>query len=91
MRLMRFCDRMIFKPQSFFHIKVVKKGVISANKYDSSFTYRASQWKGAVFENGFPIRDQSLIIPGEGAEDIWEGGPKFYPLKGRGDEKLSTP
>ena len=36
------------------------------------------------------LRDRLLIIPGEGTEDIWEGGPKVYPLKGRGDEKLST-
>ena len=39
----------------------------------------------------FLIRDRSLIIPGEGAEDIWEEGPKFYPLKGRGMKNEAHP
>ena len=30
------------------------------------------------------IRDRSSILPGEGAEDIWEGGPKSSTLRGRG-------
>ena len=28
------------------------------------------------------LRDRSSILPGEGVEDIWEGVPKFCPLRG---------
>ena len=28
------------------------------------------------------FRDPSLILPGEGVEDIWEGVPKFCTLRG---------
>ena len=33
------------------------------------------------------VREQSLFLAGEGAEDIWERVPKFYVLKGERDEK----
>ena len=33
------------------------------------------------------LRDPSLILPGEGVEDIWEGVPKFCTIRGRGDGK----
>ena len=35
------------------------------------------------FANAGKIRDRSLILPGEGVEDIWEVVPKFCTLRSR--------
>ena len=57
---------------------------ITIGQVEKLYRLMSIQTKSFCLEVNQYIGDPSLILPGEGVEDIWEGEPKFCTLRGRG-------
>ena len=53
------------------------------NKYANSYNHHYNALASISFPINWTLRDRSLILPGQGVDDIWEAVPKFCTLRWR--------